>query len=124
MQRLLMASLGKGAFLLSVLSWERELTRCADGNDLPELPSDFSILDSLKERIELAKKIESAMHKATKEAHEDNWVKQAAEAMDIEIDSDMECVPSSPRFSLVVGTDSVDAVSRRERTTGRSRRRR
>lgn len=34
------------------------------------------------------------MHKATKEAHEDNWVKQAADAMDIEIDSDMECVPS------------------------------
>lgn len=30
------------------------------------------------------------MHKATKEAHEENWVKQAAEAMDIEIDSDME----------------------------------
>lgn len=58
--------------------------------DLPELPSDFSILDSLRARIELAKKIESSMHKATKEAHEDNWLKQAAEAMDIEIDSDME----------------------------------
>lgn len=30
------------------------------------------------------------MHKATKEAHEDNWIKQAAEAMDIDLDSDME----------------------------------
>jgi hypothetical protein len=60
--------------------------------DLPELPSDFSILDKLKERIELAKKIESGMHKATKEAHEDNWLKQAAEAMDIELDSDLEYV--------------------------------
>jgi ATP-dependent RNA helicase DDX24/MAK5 len=61
-------------------------------DDLPELPSDFSILDRLKERIELAKKVESGAHKATKEAHEDNWLKQAAEALDIEIDSDMECV--------------------------------
>lgn len=49
-------------------------------------------MDKLKERIELAKKIENAMHKATKEAHEDNWIKQAAEAMDIDLDSDMECV--------------------------------
>lgn len=60
--------------------------------DLPSLPTDFSILDKLKERIELAKRIESTMHKASKEAHEDNWVRQAAEAMDIEIDSDMEYV--------------------------------
>lgn len=60
------------------------------------MPSDFSILDSLKERIELAKKVESGAHKATKEAHEDNWLKQAAEALDIEIDSDMECVSLSP----------------------------
>ncbi|KAL8292938.1 hypothetical protein RQP46_000632 [Phenoliferia psychrophenolica] len=71
MQRLLMASLGKDV-------------------DLPVLPTDFSILDKLKERIELAKKIENAMHKATKEAHEDNWIKQAAEAMDIDLDSDMD----------------------------------
>ncbi|KAK4701559.1 ATP-dependent RNA helicase DDX24/MAK5, partial [Phenoliferia sp. Uapishka_3] len=71
MQRLLMASLGKDV-------------------DFPVLPTDFSILDKLKERIELAKKIENAMHKATKAAHEDNWIKQAAEAMDIDLDSDMD----------------------------------
>lgn len=58
--------------------------------DLPELPADYSILDALKQRIELAKKIESGQHKATKEAHEDNWLKQAAEAMEIDLDSDME----------------------------------
>lgn len=71
MQRLLMASLGKDT-------------------DFGELPADFSVLDALKDRIELAKRIENAQHKATKEAHEDNWLRQAAEAMDIEIDSDME----------------------------------
>ena len=63
---------------------------CLADVDLPELPADYSILDALKQRIELAKKIESGQHKATKEAHEDNWLKQAAEAMEIELDSDME----------------------------------
>ncbi|ORY72598.1 P-loop containing nucleoside triphosphate hydrolase protein [Leucosporidium creatinivorum] len=71
MQRLLMASLGKDV-------------------DLPELPADYSILDALKQRIELAKKIESGQHKATKEAHDDNWLRQAAEAMEIDVDSDMD----------------------------------
>ena len=37
------------------------------------------------------------MHKATKEAHEDNWIKQAADAMDIDLDSDMECVSFTVR---------------------------
>jgi hypothetical protein len=59
-------------------------------------------MDKLKERIDLAKRIESTMHKASKEAHEDNWVRQAAEAMDIEIDSDMELVPLPSSFSLLL----------------------
>lgn len=63
---------------------------CANGadDDLVELPVDFSVLDELKKRIELAKKVESSQHKATKEAHDDNWVRQAAEAMEIDLDSD------------------------------------
>lgn len=81
--------------------------------DLPSLPTDFSILDKLKERIELAKKIESTMHKATKEAHEDNWIQQAAAAMDIEIDSDMECV--SLDYPCAPTDDATD--SRTERRT-------
>ncbi|KAI5479656.1 DEAD (asp-glu-ala-asp) box containing, RNA helicase [Pseudohyphozyma bogoriensis] len=70
-QRLIMASIGKDV-------------------DLPVLPVDFTVLDKLKERIELAKKIESSQHKATKEAHEDNWLKQAAEALEVDLDSDMD----------------------------------
>ncbi|KAM0753840.1 P-loop containing nucleoside triphosphate hydrolase protein [Meredithblackwellia eburnea MCA 4105] len=70
-QRMLMASLGKDV-------------------DLPVLPTDFSILDKLKQRLELAKKIENADHKASKEAHDDNWLRQAAEAMEIDLDSDFE----------------------------------
>lgn len=43
------------------------------------------------------------MHKATKEAHEDNWIKQAADAMDIDLDSDMECVSFIRRRAFIRG---------------------
>ncbi|GAA5956239.1 hypothetical protein JCM10213_000983 [Rhodosporidiobolus nylandii] len=68
-QRMLMASLGKTT-------------------DLPSLPLDFSIFDQLKRRVDLAKEMDQAQHKATKAAHEDKWLRQAAEAMEIDIDDD------------------------------------
>ncbi|GAA6016893.1 hypothetical protein JCM11491_006904 [Sporobolomyces phaffii] len=68
-QRMLMAGLGKSV-------------------DLPALPIDFSILDQLKKRVELAKKIDAAQHRATKEAHDDKWLRDAAEAMEIDLDDE------------------------------------
>ena len=91
-QRLLMVSLGKGtspSWLYSQTS--NPLTSLLGlDDDLVELPVDYSVLDELKKRIELAKQVESSQHKATKEAHEDNWLRQAAEAMEIDVDSDFE----------------------------------
>lgn len=58
--------------------------------DLPTLPTDFSILDQLKKRIDLAKEIDQAQHRATKQAHEDKWLREAAEAMEIDLDDDQE----------------------------------
>ncbi|GAA5993561.1 hypothetical protein JCM5350_002806 [Sporobolomyces pararoseus] len=68
-QRMLMAGLGKSV-------------------DLPALPIDFSILDQLKKRVDLAKKIDAAQHRATKEAHDDKWLRDAAEAMEIDLEDD------------------------------------
>ncbi|GAA6059528.1 hypothetical protein JCM10212_006026 [Sporobolomyces blumeae] len=68
-QRMLMAGLGKSV-------------------DLPALPIDYSILDQLKKRVELAKKIDSAHHRATKEAHDDKWLRDAAAAMEVDLDED------------------------------------
>ncbi|GAA5848483.1 hypothetical protein JCM8547_004527 [Rhodosporidiobolus lusitaniae] len=68
-QRMLMASLGKTI-------------------DLPTLPLDFSILDQLKQRVELARKIDQSAHKVTKQAHEDKWLREAAEAMEIDLSED------------------------------------
>lgn len=40
----------------------------------------------MKERIKLAKDIEKAQHLVKKENHDRNWLKEAAEAMDVDID--------------------------------------
>ena len=53
------------------------------------MPVELYMLDKLKERIQLAREIDSAQHKAKKEKHERNWLRETAEAMEIELDSDM-----------------------------------
>lgn len=104
-QRMLMASLGKSASHTSV-------TKCAHGSladscppadtELPALPIDFSILDQLKKRIDLAKEIDVAHHRATKAAHDDKWLRDAAEAMEIDLDDEGDkCVSLLP-FSPVL----------------------
>ena len=50
---------------------------------------ELHMLDKLKARIELAREIDSLQHKAKKERHERKWLKEAAKAMEIEIDSDL-----------------------------------
>ncbi|GAA6055745.1 hypothetical protein JCM3770_006136 [Rhodotorula araucariae] len=78
-QRMLMASLGKNT-------------------DLPALPTDFSILDQLKKRVDLAKEIDVAHHRATKAAHDDKWLRDAAAAMEIDLDDEGEnSDPDGPR---------------------------
>jgi ATP-dependent RNA helicase DDX24/MAK5 len=49
---------------------------------------ELNLLDKLKARVQLARKIDSAQHKIKKDNHERNWMKEAAEAMEIELDSE------------------------------------
>lgn len=46
------------------------------------------MLDRLKTRVQLARQIDVAQHKANKEKHEKNWLRETADAMEIELDSD------------------------------------
>ena len=46
------------------------------------------MLDKLKAHVQLARQIDVAQHKANKEKHERNWLKETADAMEIELDSD------------------------------------
>ncbi|CED83578.1 dead-domain-containing protein [Phaffia rhodozyma] len=68
---------------------QKELMRSLKRDDeVPELPVEHSVLSQLKERIMVAVKIEKAMHIVKKKNHEKNWMREAAEAMDLELDSD------------------------------------
>lgn len=57
---------------------------------MPELKVDHDILNKLKGRIQLAKQIDGLMHKVKKKNHEKSWMKEAAEAMEVELESDLE----------------------------------
>ena len=61
------------------------------------------MLDKLKGRVQLARQIDVAQHKAKKERHEKNWLKETADAMDIELDSDFadRCARPRPTCLLV-----------------------
>ncbi|CCO29390.1 hypothetical protein BN14_03402 [Rhizoctonia solani AG-1 IB] len=57
---------------------------------IAELPIEHDILDRLKQRVQLARQIDAAQHKVKKDNHEQNWLKETADALEIELDSDME----------------------------------
>ncbi|WVF66002.1 hypothetical protein IAT40_000740 [Kwoniella sp. CBS 6097] len=81
MQRALMKSLGRS-------------------HELPDLPIESGFLPALRERIRVARAIEKAEHQVTKSTHDRNWLIEAAEAMDLDIDptmlSDAEDDPDLP----------------------------
>jgi ATP-dependent RNA helicase DDX24/MAK5 len=49
---------------------------------------ELSLLDKLKYRVQLARKIETSHHKLKKANHDKHWMRETAEAMEIELDSD------------------------------------
>lgn len=59
-------------------------------DEIPEMPVELYMLDKLKARVALAREIDTAQHRVRKEKHEKNWLREAAEAMEIELDSDLD----------------------------------
>ncbi|KAG9126621.1 ATP-dependent RNA helicase [Ceratobasidium sp. 392] len=57
---------------------------------IAEMSIEHDILDRLKRRVQLARQIDAAQHKVKKDNHEKNWLKETAEALELELDSDME----------------------------------
>ncbi|KDQ09051.1 hypothetical protein BOTBODRAFT_138240 [Botryobasidium botryosum FD-172 SS1] len=58
-------------------------------DDIPELKVEHDMLDKLKERTRIARQIDNEQHKLSKDNHDKNWLKEAAKAMDIELDPDI-----------------------------------
>lgn len=56
-------------------------------SEIPQMNIELYMLDKLKSRTQLARQIDVAQHKAKKEKHEKNWIKETADAMEIELDS-------------------------------------
>ena len=50
---------------------------------------ELGILDEIKARVRLARKIDNAQHKTKKTKHDQKWMKEAAEALGVELDSDV-----------------------------------
>ncbi|KAF9426951.1 ATP-dependent RNA helicase [Podila epigama] len=56
---------------------------------IPEFPIDRGVINEMKKRIALAKKIDEQEHRLQKAAHQDDWMIKSAEAMDIILDEDV-----------------------------------
>ncbi|KAJ3712725.1 P-loop containing nucleoside triphosphate hydrolase protein [Lentinula raphanica] len=84
----------KGFSMLMCAPDERRVVRALLGNlgrqesDIPEMSIDLGMLDKLKSRVQLARQIEMAHHKSKKANHERKWLKETADALEIELDSD------------------------------------
>ncbi|KAG1802290.1 ATP-dependent RNA helicase [Suillus plorans] len=84
----------KGFSLLMCAPDERRVLRAllaslGRNTDIPEISVELTLVDKLKNRLLLARQIDSQQHKIKKQHHERNWLKETAEAMEIELDSDI-----------------------------------
>ncbi|PPR00743.1 hypothetical protein CVT24_000797 [Panaeolus cyanescens] len=85
----------KGFSMLMVSPDERRVVRALLNNvgrnesEIAEMSIELSMLDKLKARVQLAKKIENAQHKVKKTNHEKNWLRETAEVLGVDL-SDME----------------------------------
>ncbi|KAJ7359421.1 ATP-dependent RNA helicase [Mycena albidolilacea] len=84
----------KGFSMLMCSPDERRVVRALLGSlgrqesEIPEMGIELSMLDKLKERVQLARQIENAHHKIKKTNHDRKWMRETAEAMEVELDSD------------------------------------
>ncbi|KAJ7240814.1 P-loop containing nucleoside triphosphate hydrolase protein [Mycena haematopus] len=83
----------KGFSMLMCSPDERRVVRALLGSlgrqsEIAEMSIELNMMDKLKERVQLARQIESAHHKVKKANHDRKWMKETAEAMEIELDSD------------------------------------
>ncbi|KAF9574876.1 ATP-dependent RNA helicase [Mortierella alpina] len=56
---------------------------------IPDFPIDRGVINEMKKRVALAKKIDEQEHRVQKAAHQDDWMLKSAEAMDIILDEDV-----------------------------------
>ena len=75
--------------MYSVLLIRIDVEMRIEESEIPEMAIDLSILDKLKARVQLAKQIENTQHKIKKTNHDRNWMQETAEALGVDLDSDL-----------------------------------
>ncbi|KAJ6588976.1 P-loop containing nucleoside triphosphate hydrolase protein [Mycena capillaripes] len=84
----------KGFSMLMCSPDERRVVRALLGSlgrqesEIAEMSIELNMLDKLKERVQLARQIETTHHKIKKANHDRKWMKETAEALEVELDSD------------------------------------
>ncbi|KAF9281926.1 ATP-dependent RNA helicase [Linnemannia elongata] len=73
---------------------------------IPDFPIDRGVINEMKKRVALAKKIDEQEHRVQKSAHQDDWMLKSAEAMDIILDEDV--LNAAPKSSKNKGGDDED----------------
>lgn len=84
---------GKGGILQRCMYlWARPSSkhtyRPVPASEVSTLAVDRILLNKLRERVSLAKEIDNAQHSFKKQNHEAKWLKEMAEALDVELDDD------------------------------------
>ncbi|KAJ7682954.1 P-loop containing nucleoside triphosphate hydrolase protein [Mycena rosella] len=84
----------KGFSMLMCSPDERRVVRALLGSlgrqdsEIAEMSIELNLLDKLKTRVQLARQIETTHHKIKKANHDRRWMRETAEALEVEIDSD------------------------------------
>ncbi|KAJ7029259.1 ATP-dependent RNA helicase [Mycena alexandri] len=84
----------KGFSMLMCSPDERRVVRALLGSlgrqesEIAEMGIELNLLDKLKERVQLARQIETTHHKIKKANHDRKWMQETAEALEVELDSD------------------------------------
>ncbi|KAF5314780.1 hypothetical protein D9611_007158 [Ephemerocybe angulata] len=84
----------KGFSMLMCAPEERRIVKALmhslkrEENEIEEIDVEMSMLDKLKDRVVLARQIETSQHKVKKVNHDRNWMKEAAETLGVDLDSD------------------------------------
>ncbi|KAJ7666104.1 ATP-dependent RNA helicase [Mycena polygramma] len=84
----------KGFSMLMCSPDERRVVRALLGSlgrqesEIAEMSIELNMLDKLKERVQLARQIETTHHKIKKANHDRKWMKETADALEVELDSD------------------------------------
>ncbi|KAJ8290374.1 hypothetical protein GJAV_G00012030 [Gymnothorax javanicus] len=72
-----------------VMNFKKIYRTLGKDEELPKFPVQTKCMAAIKERVTMARKIEKIEYHNSREKHHNSWFKQAAEALEVELDEDL-----------------------------------